>query len=285
MGPHLVRYVHVWSRVSRHAFSGDGLEGDVFSDIFSAQTISEPVMTLSYCDPCILSNVSIDNAQDRALDLESNAHLQITGLHLESHSFVSSGTQAINLSGSSAIINGLSYSGTVPSGFPETVILNPSASPVYVSISNVTISPVALAGGASLALISEGGNTGTIASVQGYTLANGATLFPASSNINNSSFVFGNTPAVSLAGTSGTASCLQSMEGALKLASCYLNAYANTGAAQTWNYPTAFSAVPSIQLGGGSCGMFNPTSTASILTLPANAAMTTETCNIVLIGQ
>jgi hypothetical protein len=46
------------------------------------------------------------------------------------------------------------------------------------------------------------------------------------------------------------------------LVTCYLNGYANTGTAQTYSYPTA-----------------------STLTLPANASMTAETCNIVAIGQ
>ncbi len=88
-----------------------------------------------------------------------------------------------------------------------------------------------------------------------------------------------------LSGTSGSTTCSMAMQGTLKIATCYLNAYAQTGSAQTYSYPTAFSTVPILQTSGGSCGTYNPTTTASVLTLPANGAMTAETCNVVLIGQ
>jgi hypothetical protein len=88
-----------------------------------------------------------------------------------------------------------------------------------------------------------------------------------------------------LTGTSGAAQCSMAFQGTLKTAICYLNAYQETGAAQTYSFPTAFSTTPVIQESGGSCGTYNPTTTASTLTLPANAAMTAETCNVVLIGQ
>jgi hypothetical protein len=86
-------------------------------------------------------------------------------------------------------------------------------------------------------------------------------------------------------GTSGTASCFEPLIGGVKMATCYLNVYANTGTAQTYNYPTAFSTIPVLLETGGSCGTYNPTTTASTLTPPANASMTAETCNVVAIGQ
>ncbi len=91
--------------------------------------------------------------------------------------------------------------------------------------------------------------------------------------------------ATAFVGTSGGASCSQSFQGTLKISSCYLNAYANTGAAQTYTFTTAFSTTPVLQISGGSCGTYNPTSTSTVLTLPANAGMIAETCNVVLIGQ
>ncbi len=95
---------------------------------------------------------------------------------------------------------------------------------------------------------------------------------------------FGNST-TAITGTSGTATCTQPTRGNLKSATCYLNGYANTGTAQTFTYPTAFSTTPVLLESGGSCGTYNPTTTASTLTLPANASMTAETCNVVAIGQ
>lgn len=84
------------------------------------------------------------------------------------------------------------------------------------------------------------------------------------------------------AGTSGTFACTQRSAG---LSSCYLNGYAQTGTAATYTYPIPFSTTPVLQETAGSCGTFNPTTTATVLTLPANAAMTAETCNVVVTGQ
>jgi len=86
-------------------------------------------------------------------------------------------------------------------------------------------------------------------------------------------------------GTAGTATCVQPVTGGVKISTCYLNGYANTGTAQTYSYPTAFSTTPVLLESGGSCGAYNSSTTASTLTLPANASMTAETCNIVAIGQ
>lgn len=88
--------------------------------------------------------------------------------------------------------------------------------------------------------------------------------------------------ATTLTGTSGTANCSMSMQGTLKIATCYLNAYQETGSAQSFTFPTAFSAAPNLL---ASCGTYNPPATASVLTLPANASMTAETCNVTAIGQ
>lgn len=89
----------------------------------------------------------------------------------------------------------------------------------------------------------------------------------------------------SLPGTSGTALCSESITGVSKTTVCFLSAYANTGTPQTYSYPVAFSATPVLLESSGSCGAYNPTTTAGTLTLPANAAMTPETCNVVAIGQ
>jgi len=86
------------------------------------------------------------------------------------------------------------------------------------------------------------------------------------------------------AGTSGTATCTQ-LTGTTKTSSCYLNGYAETGSAQTFTFPIPYQTAPVLLESGGSCGTYNPTTSATVLTLPANAAMTAETWNIVLIGQ
>jgi len=88
-----------------------------------------------------------------------------------------------------------------------------------------------------------------------------------------------------LTGTSGSATCVQPIIGSAKFVTCYLNGYANTGTAQTFAYPTAFSTTPVLLESGGSCGAYNPTTTATTLTLPANASMTAETCDVVVVGQ
>ena len=113
------------------------------------------------------------------------------------------------------------------------------------------------------------------------------------SNEPNQATAFNAAPAATtLTGTAGTAVCSQSMQGTLKIATCYLNAYQETGTAQTVCFNGSgctanlagvnFSAAPNIL---ASCGTYEPSSTASTLTLPANAAMVAETCNITAIGQ
>jgi hypothetical protein len=94
--------------------------------------------------------------------------------------------------------------------------------------------------------------------------------------------------ATTLTGTAGSAACSQSLQGRLKTATCYLNAYQETGSAQTYNYPVAFSTYPTLLergAGANSCGAYNPSTTASGLTLPSNAGMSAETCAITAIGQ
>jgi hypothetical protein len=88
-------------------------------------------------------------------------------------------------------------------------------------------------------------------------------------------------------GTSGSATCVQTADGP-KRTVCYLNGYANTGAAQTYSYQMPYNVgalTEGTTTGGSSCGTYNPTTTTTTLTLPANAAMTAETCSIQMIGQ
>jgi hypothetical protein len=90
---------------------------------------------------------------------------------------------------------------------------------------------------------------------------------------------------IATTGTSGIALCGQTLQGLLKIAHCYLKAYAQTGSPQTYTFPVAFSTVPVLLESGGSCGTYRPATSAGVLTLPAGDAMTAETCNVVLIGQ
>ena len=112
---------------------------------------------------------------------------------------------------------------------------------------------------------------------------NGQTIPGIVSNEPNQATAFNSAPVTTtLTGTSGSAVCSQSMQGTLKTATCYLNAYQQTGTAQTYAYPAAFSTSPNLL---ASCGTYEPASTASTLALPANASMAAETCNITAIGQ
>jgi hypothetical protein len=91
--------------------------------------------------------------------------------------------------------------------------------------------------------------------------------------------------AITLRGTSGSAVCAETLTAPLKIGSCYLNGYRETGIAQTYIYPMPFSTAPVLLKSGGSCGTYNATTTATALTLPANGAMTAESCNITVLGQ
>ena len=86
-------------------------------------------------------------------------------------------------------------------------------------------------------------------------------------------------------GTAGSAVCGQPIVGGLKMAYCFLNGYQETGTAQTWTFPTAFNTTPVLLETGGSCGTYNPSVTATVLTLPASASMTAETCDVVILGN
>jgi hypothetical protein len=99
---------------------------------------------------------------------------------------------------------------------------------------------------------------------------------------------------VSFTGTTGTATCSQSLQGTLKVVTCSLSAYQQTGRAQTFTFPTAFTTAPAIleqasgtATGGGpgSCGTYHASASANLLTLPADPVMTAENCNVIAIGQ
>lgn len=112
--------------------------------------------------------------------------------------------------------------------------------------------------------------------------------FNASSTQNNVTFDATNVGAgmtTTFSGTSGTASCAYNIVGGSAKATCALVGYANTGAAQTWTYVLPMITVPIVTESAGSCGTWNPSSTATTLTLPQNAAMTAETCQILVEGQ
>jgi hypothetical protein len=99
---------------------------------------------------------------------------------------------------------------------------------------------------------------------------------------------------ISFSGTAGRATCSQSMQGTLKIATCNLSTYQETGTAQIFTFQTSFTTAPVIleqasgtATGGavGSCGSYHARASESILTLPANPAMIPETCSVVAIGQ
>jgi hypothetical protein len=123
--------------------------------------------------------------------------------------------------------------------------------------------------------------TGNFFAVAGNQFAGGSTQTNITMDATNQGANF----TTSFNGTSGTAACTYGIQGGQTRATCFLNGYANTGAAQTWTYPLANATSPFLTESGGSCGSFNPSTSATVLTLPANAGMTAETCQIVVIGQ
>lgn len=127
-----------------------------------------------------------------------------------------------------------------------------------------------------------GGNTPSVAS----SISWGAAALPWLGMYTNNLYT---SPTVTTpAGTSGTASCSMGLQGTQKIATCYLNGYVNTGTATTYTFPTAFSTYPFLGIGGatpGMCGTYQPGANLTTLTLPANAAMTPETCTVTAIGQ
>lgn len=87
-----------------------------------------------------------------------------------------------------------------------------------------------------------------------------------------------------LSGSAGTSSCTEMVDdgGIQKTANCYLNAYQETGTAQTFTFPIPFVTAPNVLQ---ACGSYSASATATTLTLPANASMTAETCNVTAVGQ
>ena len=89
----------------------------------------------------------------------------------------------------------------------------------------------------------------------------------------------------SFSGNAGTASCAENVIGGAVTISCYLSGYQRTSAAQTWTFPIAMVGTPLNSTAQTSCGTYNPSATATVLTLPQNASMTAETCQVILTGQ
>lgn len=102
-----------------------------------------------------------------------------------------------------------------------------------------------------------------------------------------------NSAVTTLPGTGGTANCYAPIWGpTFKLATCTLVSYSETGTAQTYTFPTspgAFTTQPLyLQFAGASqtsCGTYNASATTTVLTLPANAAMTAQSCTILVMGR
>ena len=128
--------------------------------------------------------------------------------------------------------------------------------------------------GGAAPVLNPAPNSGTII----WFYDDGATVHEISTNYHGA-------VAVTLSGTSGSAVCAETLTAPLKIGSCYLNGYRETGAAQTYTYPVPFSTTPVLLKSGGSCGTYNPATTATALTLPANSAMTAESCNVTVLGQ
>ena len=128
--------------------------------------------------------------------------------------------------------------------------------------------------GGAAPVLNPAPNSGTII----WFYDDGATVHEISTNYHGA-------VAVTLSGTSGSAVCAETLTAPLKIGSCYLNGYRETGAAQTYTYPVPFSTTPVLLESGGSCGTYNPATTATALTLPANSAMTAESCNVTVLGQ
>jgi hypothetical protein len=86
-------------------------------------------------------------------------------------------------------------------------------------------------------------------------------------------------------GTSGTAQCSMGLNGVQKMVTCALNGYAQTGSAGTFAFLTPFAQVPLMTYGTGCTSFPPPSPSTTTLTLPSNASMTAESCEILVIGQ
>lgn len=163
----------------------------------------------------------------------------------------------------------------------------PAASAPYSLLGN----PTGTTGGAlqqtanpALASLTLEGSTG--GSCQLAASATGSILDICSTKIQvTSGGVFAAAPTGTvITGTSGTVTWWQPYIGALKMTVIQLEAYAQTGSAQTFAYPTAYAVSP-VLVGSNGCGSYVPTTNTTTLTLPANAAMTPESCNVVAMGN
>jgi len=82
----------------------------------------------------------------------------------------------------------------------------------------------------------------------------------------------------------GSAKCIMEGKGRAK---CLLTGW-NATASQAWTYPIAFTSSSSqiVTISGGTCGTYNPTTSAAQLALPFNGGgMTAENCEVLIQGQ
>lgn len=129
--------------------------------------------------------------------------------------------------------------------------------------------------------------TGTTVVLSASPAFTGTPTFAANISVTGNVQVAATTTVVN--GTAGTGTCSMSFRGStFKEGICVLSGYQETGTAQTYSFPTAFSSVPVLVQNSGSsaghCGTYDATATSSTLTLPANAAMGTQNCQIVFYG-
>ncbi|MGH7782087.1 MAG: hypothetical protein ACREQR_19900 [Candidatus Binataceae bacterium] len=96
-------------------------------------------------------------------------------------------------------------------------------------------------------------------------------------------------------GTAGYAACTMNDQGTIKVVSCQLSGYQETGTAQTVGFASGgtitlpginFATAPNVvQSSCANTGATAASATTSALTLPAGASMTAESCNITAMGQ
>lgn len=206
-----------------------------------------------------------------------------------------SGLAGIHAIGSQAQLTGNSVS-LIGSGITYGCILIDTPTQNNLIDGLVCINSVGISGNQSAVWVGNGGTQSVgpliVNSVQGVNLANGIFVANSSNNtvsVGNTSWSNVTTPfsglALVITGTAGTAGIFNSQSGTLISVSAVLNSYQETGSAQTYTYPTPFSQIPVLSISGVSCGTFNPTTSTSTLTLPANPAMTAESCNVLVTGQ
>jgi hypothetical protein len=141
-----------------------------FYNIYNSQTISEPQMSVRYCNSLDFRNIESNNAQNRVYDLTSNYGGIVSGLHIEAHTLLTSNTSIIAAENSDLILKQVDMSSHIcPSGVACTAfsLISNGAGGGSIDVEGAYFSPYSgsAAGVASYVLNTSGNSSMTTARV------------------------------------------------------------------------------------------------------------------------